>query len=359
MAIKLQTLVICPFNSLPKVYELWKQVARNSQVTFFNDWPWVSCWLNSLPESIDIKFIVNLENDVPISCFFVGMRKNVENKFKKVRGYINNTGKEEFDDLVVEYNTLLCSSTNSNQHLLKVFDAIPKLEEIRLTHNHNLTFSRLTDFHIRTTQSPSYWVDLLVVNTASSYRKQLSANTRRQLNQSLNYYNKMYGEITIDIAKTLDVALCYLDNLKKLHQKYWKVKDKDGAFSTSYFCNFHENFIRENFANNSIQLIKVCAGKTDIGYLYNFIYQGEVLFYQSGFNYLNDNKCRPGLIAHMKAIEKCAELELKKYNFLVGDTRYKKSLSTHSDLLKSFTISKKSLKSYTEVILRKINSIKS
>jgi CelD/BcsL family acetyltransferase involved in cellulose biosynthesis len=67
-----------------------------------------------------------------------------------------------------------------------------------------------------------------------------------------------------------------------------------------------------------------------IGYLYNLVYDKNVLFYQSGLNYSGSNIYRPGLISHYYAIIHNAQKGMDVYDFLAGDSDYKKSLSTNS-----------------------------
>jgi CelD/BcsL family acetyltransferase involved in cellulose biosynthesis len=52
------------------------------------------------------------------------------------------------------------------------------------------------------------------------------------------------------------------------------------------------------------------------------------MFYQSGLEPSSDNKVKPGLVAHALAITECAAAGLREYDFLAGDSQYKKSLST-------------------------------
>jgi hypothetical protein len=58
-----------------------------------------------------------------------------------------------------------------------------------------------------------------------------------------------------------------------------------------------------------------------------------VYFYQSGFQYESGNRYRPGLAAHVSAIEQYLATGYAEYHFLAGDfttPRYKRSLSTRS-----------------------------
>jgi CelD/BcsL family acetyltransferase involved in cellulose biosynthesis len=98
------------------------------------------------------------------------------------------------------------------------------------------------------------------------------------------------------------------------------------------------------------------VGDHSVGYLYNMIHGGHVLQYQSGFDYeLSDSTSwRPGVICHALAIEHYLSLGMETYDFLAGDQRYKKELSTASDELTWSTLQRPRLKFDMEQRLRKL-----
>jgi len=145
-----------------------------------------------------------------------------------------------------------------------------------------------------------------------------------------------------------------LDNLAELHQKEWIQRSKPGAFANQFFCEFHHKLIEDRFDHGEIQLLKIFNDEGVIGYLYNFIYKGEVLFYQCGFSYKEGNNYRPGIVSHYYSILLNCKLKNSKYNFLVGKSQYKKSLATNYDVLNSIVFCRKNLKSRFEYKLREM-----
>ena len=93
-----------------------------------------------------------------------------------------------------------------------------------------------------------------------------------------------------------------------------------------------------------MQLLRITCGKKTLGCLYNFVSQGMVYYYQSGFNYPDFGRFKPGLVCHALAIPYNAAQGHKTYDFLVGDSQYKKSLSTHANQLVWCTIQKPRLR---------------
>jgi hypothetical protein len=53
-------------------------------------------------------------------------------------------------------------------------------------------------------------------------------------------------------------------------------------------------------------------------------------FYLSAIKSFEDNRIKVGLVAHLMIIEDAIKNSIKKYDFLAGEARYKRSLSNQS-----------------------------
>jgi CelD/BcsL family acetyltransferase involved in cellulose biosynthesis len=168
---------------------------------------------------------------------------------------------------------------------------------------------------------------------AGPFLDTLSANTRQQIRRSDRSYAAS-GPITIDRAATVEAALARLDELAVPHQRTWTARGRPGAFATPFFRRFHEAVIAEGFPRGEIDLLRVSAGPRIIGYLYNFRWAGARLAYQSGFDYeTRDPREKPGLTCHHQAIQAAIDAGATRYDFLAGDSRYKRSLSNGAERL--------------------------
>ena len=78
----------------------------------------------------------------------------------------------------------------------------------------------------------------------------------------------------------------------------------------------------------NVDLLRVTAGSTVVGYLLNFNHAGQVSAYQSGFDYAAAGPHqKPGLTCHYLAIEDYRAAGAVTYDFLAGPDRYKQSLA--------------------------------
>jgi CelD/BcsL family acetyltransferase involved in cellulose biosynthesis len=154
----------------------------------------------------------------------------------------------------------------------------------------------------------------------------LSANTRHQLRRSLRRYAEA-GELSLTRARDTAEAHGFLDALAALHQARWQARGQPGAFADPRFLRFHRALLARALPRGEAELVRVAAGPQMIGYLYNFLWRGEVLAYQSGFAYPPDGQRKPGLTCHHLAIAAHLAAGAQVYDFLAGEDRYKTSLA--------------------------------
>jgi CelD/BcsL family acetyltransferase involved in cellulose biosynthesis len=169
-------------------------------------------------------------------------------------------------------------------------------------------------------------VDLARVRAAGDYLSLLSANARAQIRRALRLFEAR-APITLETASSVAEASAIFDELVTLHRRNWQWRGKEGAF-TPFVRAFHERLIRRRFDAGEIQLLRVRSGPATIGSLYNFVFDGVIYFYQSGIAWQADAKLKPGLVCHAEAVAHNASLGHQRYDFLGGESRYKKTLAT-------------------------------
>ncbi|PWH11794.1 MAG: hypothetical protein DDG60_16590 [Anaerolineae bacterium] len=331
---------IDPRKEPERAEHLWRSMLEHCPHHYFLSWGWVSTWLSSLPTKQDIRLLIGFSNEEPVLAFFAGMsqRKNFFHPWRIVA--LNATANPYFDKIYQEYNTAL---THPSLHLdFSVFQQACRTlgwDELYLPAISAQFAAQLGNpqehpqKHRMVVQEtmPSYSVNLAQIREQNmDYAGLLSANKRAQIRRSIKEYEKG-GRVEVQEAQNAQEALFFLEKLKYYHEKEWKERGQDGAFSNEFFCRFHQALITQRFAQGEIQLLRISTPAVELGYLYNFIYRGRVYFYQSGFHYLPGNLYRPGLVSHYYAIVRNAQLGYQTYDFMAGEAEYKKSLSTDSE----------------------------
>lgn len=338
----------------------WTALYGKSQANFFLSWSWIGNWLNCL----DNDFVV-CEAKIDNETVGLGIliQKTVMRKFfvRSKQLHLHRTGNEKLDQTWIEYNDFLLAKGTEKavrksmvDHLIKS----DKWDEIIIGASQK---AALTPFHMANLSeqlvwhSHSYQVDLAHLReTKTDYLSTLSKNTRYQINRSIRSYEKL-GEIALSTATSPQEALRWFDEAAPFHINRWKNTKVGSGFTNPVFVKFHQDLISKNFDRAFVDLIKVTAGEHVICYLYNFIQGNEVKFYLSANNYdENDATYKPGLVSHYLAIKHYLNKGFDVYDFMAGESQYKRSLSSMSSPIYLSKFNKPKLRFTLENKLRSI-----
>lgn len=334
--------------------EEWESLEKQSASSFFQSWLWIGCWLECLPASVSVLLLRITAGERTVGLAIVGQRNITRHRVLHSRAwFLNETGVPAYDALTIEHNGILADRSVAPQVDIAVarffqdrrqgwdeiyISGVVEQDAFALTPQAPIT-PKLID------AKPYFFVDLSELRAAKqSYLERLSSNTRSQVRQTLRSYERI-GPLRLQLAADTAEAFRYLERLKELHTSYWIDKGRPGAFATPLQHDFHRRVVELGVAQGRIQLLKITAGEQEVGYLYNLVCGDTVCSYQSGFVYdETDAKRRPGLVSHYLAVEHNLAAALRIYDFLAGDARYKRSLSTHDGMMKWLAWQKPRLK---------------
>jgi CelD/BcsL family acetyltransferase involved in cellulose biosynthesis len=320
----------------------WTELETRASHTFYTSWDWIGSWLESLPPGVRLQLVRIELNQRTVALGILGSRTNIRSKFIPLRGlFLNATGDSILDDITIEHNGMLIERTHERAAL----EACTKLL-LSLKSWDELVLSGVTETSTHLTASlprdrsmydcrPCYVVDLDVIRASGRrYVDQLGNNTRQHVRRSTREFEKL-GPLSIDVADTVSVAHAYLGELRVFHDRYWQSRGNPGSFASPFSQVFHERLIDRCMKHQTVQLLRVRAGDRAIGYLYNFVHDGRVVNYQTGFDYslVLSKHHRPGLVCHALAIEFNQRAGARIYDFLAGDVRFKSNLGNRTESL--------------------------
>jgi CelD/BcsL family acetyltransferase involved in cellulose biosynthesis len=320
-----------PFST--QAEQIWRDLEEATPRSFFVSWPWIENWLACIPRELDTRVAVLREAERPMAAFCLVRRTVARLPMLGSRAlYFNATGIPRFDSVYIEYNGLV----GRDLWIGRLVDAMPDdwdelfLPGLRADAFGGLVETVIRGFRVRLERTvPVHYVDLARVRS-NGYLKLLGSQTRSQIRRA----QREAGELTVEVATDVETALSIYRELVALHQKQWHARGQPGAFADPWFDRFHRRLIAHRFRHGEIQLVRVRSKLGTLGTLYNFVYRGRVLQYQSGMAQLANPHLKPGYLSHAVAIEHAATTGLDAYDFLAGDRRYKRSLSTdHTSLL--------------------------
>jgi CelD/BcsL family acetyltransferase involved in cellulose biosynthesis len=161
----------------------------------------------------------------------------------------------------------------------------------------------------------------------------LTGKAGNHIRRNFRLHEEEHGELSVTTASSLEQAMQYFREMAILHNARWKSKGQDGSFSSPAVVDFHQRLIKRLWPGQTVDLVCVRGTRSIIGYLYNFIAQGKVYFFQSGFTYQDNSKLSPGLLTHSISIEHYRQRGFREYDMLAGDARYKRALAKDSRTL--------------------------
>lgn len=345
---------INPFTNKEKTKQLWTSLQERCEHSYFLSWGWMDVWLDHIPDDYPLTLVIGKQDGLAVVGFFLGYRQGVERKVIYAnRAFINKSGHSVYDSVTLEYNAILIDknqTTDDAEWLLSQY--FMQVDEFRLEEAiHPLTEKNIDRklFSVENYEStPSYFIDLDKIRANdNNYLGLISKNKRAQIKRSIKEYNKE-GALQVTVAQSLTEALSMFEALMAWHQKGWVARGEKGSFSNPFMVNFHTELIQRRFEKGEIQICHVHNDTATVGFLYYFSYQGQLLFYQCGFNYRSGNHYRPGIVSHYLSVMHFLETDAKIYNFLASESSYKRSLATDSDTLISSRFRRKKLRFFVE-----------
>jgi CelD/BcsL family acetyltransferase involved in cellulose biosynthesis len=306
---------------------VWRALAEATPPSYFLSWPWIENWLACLPRDLAPRLAIVHDAERPVAACFLGRRLAFRHRLLPSRAlYLNTTGVYRLDELCIEYNGLVGRELS----LPELCDLLPgNWDELFLPGLRADAFGGFVEssrpLRVRIDRKvPAFYVNLERARTGG-YLALLSGQTRGQVRRA----QREAGEIAIDVASDARQAMEIFGELCTLHGALWRAKGQPGAFADPWIVRFHDRLIAQRSSHGEIQLVRVRGGTAGvIGCLYNLVWRGRVLQYQSGLATFDNAHLKPGYIAHTAAIDHAIASGLSIYDFLAGDMRYKKSLST-------------------------------
>ncbi len=304
----------------------WRQVEAEAGASFFQSWAWVGC--QAAQRYPDPVLLEAWHQGALIGLALFNRRRRWHGPVL----HLHESGDSVRDSVFIEHNGLLLTGPRDQQVLTSkaMLDALPWRSGLVLSGISKELAELARQGRRRVVRQQvrmAPFVDLAAVPIPGSYAAQLSRNTRQQLSRSQRAYEAT-GPLTVTRAGTVGQAMAFFEAMCAWHVSAWAARGRPGAFAGPEVLAFHHALIRDGVVAGSVDLLQISAGGRAFGYLYNFVRDGQVSAYQSGFDYdAASPHQKPGLTSHAAAIEWCRARGDTRYDFLAGDSRYKRSLA--------------------------------
>ncbi|MEL6789410.1 MAG: GNAT family N-acetyltransferase [Pseudomonadota bacterium] len=313
---------------------------------FFLSPLWIETWLthHGLRSGEDLWCIRSYGADDGLRAmgFFCSHRARRHRVLTIRQLVLHATGHAAQDRITTEYNDLLCAPDERAEQWTAILRQLrqsnfppwdelvlpgitkPSADDLVRAGKHQITAT-----HVIAT-APSYHVNLdqlrrNSVDNVEDFIATLSKNSRSQIRRALRLYEKS-GPLTLSRTDNVETAQSWFDALNHLHTDKWKTKTDAASLDNPSALPFHRALIEAGIAKGKIDLLRICAGETPVGYLYNFVEGATASFYAGGFRPETDNRLKPGLVCHALATAYYLQRHCSVYDFMGGNDRYKASL---------------------------------
>ena len=337
----------------------WKELEARVTHSFFLSWLWIGTWLRHIPDGTQPHVLVARSSSKIVGLAIVCRRRAWSlGPYARARWLLNETGDTRSDRLFIEYNNILAEQ--SDAIISASLDALTS----RLRRSDQLVLSGIDpDLELAACRAATraglvtevkqadaaLWVDFAKVRQqGGNYRATLGRSTRQAVSRTMRLYAER-GPVEFRIMETTTEALAAFDLLSDFHQSRWGRK---GAFANPGFRPFHEELIARGVPMGAVRISRTLVGNQTIGVLYNFVHDGRVLNYQSGFLYESDGRMKPGLVSHVLAIEDSIARGERGYDFLAGGAGHKSHLANGELAMKWIAIGRDSPERHIEAKLR-------
>ncbi|MGO9242066.1 MAG: GNAT family N-acetyltransferase [Bryobacteraceae bacterium] len=341
----------------------WERVHnRCPEASFFLSRQWVDCWLATFGGELNPDLLAFVSGSEVVGCCLLVWRTHWMRGIPLRRVYLNCAGEDGTDSTFIEFNSLLSlpgyqeEVANSLATLLKrrywdelLLPGVVEQDSIRILAT-SLGGAEVSE-------SPARFIPLSRIREKrTDFLTTLSSKPRYNIRRSLRTFEELGGgSCTLRLAQSVDEAIAMLGELAELHQSYWVARGQPGCFSSRKFTSFHQRLIRLHF--DRTLLFRLQAGTQIVGLLYCFVDAGWVYHYQSGISYALDSRMSPGLVTLSHVISYCLmRPELNGFDFMAGDSKYKRSLTADSDFrrLLWYTIRRRTVSNLLIGFLRKL-----
>lgn len=327
----------CVIKSPEDIKQEWLDLQERTSCSYFQSWGWIGVWLDKIATDLQPVAIKVWTGKKLIGAGLFISKDIKRHHIIFSKAMFLNEYPFEGKNMVIEYSGLLAEkgfekevyiatmdhlSNNYSQVDEFYFGAITKKYSLRTLKEHSIDKLNF----ILNEQSTSWQVDLEEAPPMlDAFLATLSKNSREQIRHSLRLYEEI-APVTLVEAKCVNEALSFFDGLKKFHTTRWESKGKKGAFANPTWEHFHRTLIQERFNTGEIQMLRI-TNSDDIAFLFNYIWRGKVYVLQMGFHYPENKRFKPGYVAHAMAIIHNKAKGMAVYDFMHGESRYKRSLS--------------------------------
>lgn len=189
-----------------------------------------------------------------------------------------------------------------------------------------------------------------------AYLAGLSSKTRMRARQELRKFEREGA--SFELARP-EQAESFFADLVALHQKRWTDDGKPGCFAAERFTRFHRALVHEWLPSGRAVLASLSSGGIPLAVLYGFVLNNRFELYQLGVDRDNTGVIHsPGTLANLLLMSRMADQGVVEYDFLRGQSGFKRSLTDTQRPLVAFRAHRAGLRPALTTVLERMAATK-
>jgi len=291
----------------------------------FLTWEWIDTWWQIYHSSFSPLVLVAIDEGIPCGIAPLVVRKGAS---PRLEFFGQNKAYGEYLDFIVpsgkedQVTPLFCKTISElhrqgkfqSMNLAVMLENSPNLPIF--THSlkeHGIEISRSPERPCPYLELPTNW-ELYLTLKGQKLRKQVEYNERRLAR---------CGKIKVEYPENISEIDDFFNDFVYLHNQRWN-KPMDDVF-----FNFHRRIAHQFFPLNQLLLARLRVGQTVVAAKFDFVFDNKIWGYQGGW--LREfKKLEVGSILLCEIFKYCINQGIREYDFLEGDSWYKRRWSTSS-----------------------------
>ncbi len=297
---------------------------------FLSKW-WLESWFGAI--STPLSAYVQYRDEKPVCFSLIGTQYKRKYGVSFKVALLNQTGAQQDDQVWIEYNSLIGPKRYHQEYIESLLETLSMrgydtFYASMITPGLQAILNARPD-HIESEECYGYIATISGKSSLDAYYPDLSPNSRSKLKRSQKKITEKYGELAVTTAQTNEEYQDYFDQLAELHIQRWGKSAQGSGFNNPSFVS--TLLALNNADQQHMEIVKICAGDHVLGYSLNLLLDKTVFFYCSGIDHgIATSHIKPGYTLHLHLMTHYASRGFNHYDFMGGESQYKKTLANQS-----------------------------
>ena len=303
-------------------------------------WTWVATWLDAYGDAVDHRFLVATDpaTGAPVAITLATTGQGQRRGPLPVRtAHLGTAG--ERGGVYVEYNRILALPGHRAAALQAFTDRLARRRWLVWPGVDYVELNGFAPEELDRWDAPGFAFDTHVCRvvdldalraSGTPLDRAFGGQIGRKLRKNARWFTERYGPIATEWVTDPVRAQVIFGELVELHQARWVAAGEPGSFASERLVRFHRAMIDRLLPSGRVVLVRVTAGERLVGVSYSFNEHGALNHYQWGLMDVGpaENSLSPGFVTGHALLEQALDRGFREVNWLGGDARWKRELST-------------------------------